>query len=240
MKTLRPQKSIAGFHLSNTAAKALLGAAAFGAGVALTLLTASPARAATGNPEAAKAKVAMCIGCHGIPGYQASFPEVHKVPMIAGQGASYLASALTAYQKGDRKHPTMKGIAASLSEQDILDLAAYYEALGKEGPAKSGSGGAPSPAVSGLLQKGNCLSCHGENLNKPIDPSYPKLAGQHADYLYVALKAYQTQGNAGIGRSNAIMAAQAKGFTHAELKQLSQYIGSLGGDLKTVPQSRFK
>ena len=138
MKTLRPQKSIAGHPLSNAAVKALLGAAAFGAGLALTLLAAAPAQAATGNPEAAKAKVAMCIGCHGIPGYQASFPEVHKVPMIAGQSAAYLAAALTAYQKGDRKHPTMKGIAASLSEQDILDLSAYYEALGKNLPSKAG------------------------------------------------------------------------------------------------------
>ena len=57
-----------------------------------------------------------------------------------------------------------------------------------------------------LLKKGNCASCHGENLNKPIDPSYPKLAGQHGDYLYVALKAYQTDGNAQVGRGNAIMA----------------------------------
>ena len=240
MKTLRPQKSIAGHTLSNTAVKALLGAAAFGAGLALTLLAASPAKAATGNPEAAKAKMAMCIGCHGIPGYQASFPEVHKVPMIAGQSAAYLAASLTAYQKGDRKHPTMKGIAASLSEQDILDLSAYYEALGKDLPAKAGKGGAPSAAVTALLQRGNCLSCHGENLNKPIDPSYPKLAGQHGDYLYVALKAYQTQGSASMGRNNAIMAGQVKGYTHAELKQLAQYIESLGGDLKTVPQSRFK
>ncbi len=218
----------------------MLGAAAFGAGLALTLLAAAPAKAAAGNPEAAKAKVAMCIGCHGIPGYQASFPEVHKVPMIAGQSAAYLAAALTAYQKGDRKHPTMKGIAASLSEQDILDLAAYYEAQGKDLPAKVGKAGAPSPAVAALLQRGNCLSCHGENLNKPIDPSYPKLAGQHGDYLYVSLKAYQTQGIAGIGRNNAIMAGQVKGYTHAELKQLAQYIESLSGDLKTVPQSRFK
>ncbi|HJV94749.1 MAG TPA: cytochrome c4, partial [Albitalea sp.] len=68
----------------------------------------------TANAQDAKAgekKAAMCIGCHGIPGYQASFPEVHKVPMIAGQGAKYIVSALSAYKKGDRKHPTMRAIA---------------------------------------------------------------------------------------------------------------------------------
>ena len=73
----------------------------------------------------------MCIGCHGIKGYQASFPEVHKVPMISGQSAKYIVAALTAYKKGERKHPTMRAIAASLTEQDMADLAAYYEQQGK-------------------------------------------------------------------------------------------------------------
>ena len=66
-----------------------------------------------GDAQAGSKKIAMCIGCHGIIGYQASFPEVHKVPMISGQNAKYIAAALTAYRKGERKHPTMKGIAAS-------------------------------------------------------------------------------------------------------------------------------
>jgi len=203
-------------------------------------MTAQAADTKVGSADAAKTKIAMCIGCHGIPGYQASFPEVYKVPMIAGQNAKYIASALTAYQKGDRKHPTMKGIAASLSEQDILDIASYYEALGKDLPARSGKTGAPAAEVATLLQKGNCASCHGEGLNKPIDGAYPKLAGQHADYLFVALKAYQTEGNAQVGRNNAIMAGQSKMFTHAELKVLANYIGGLGSDLKTVPQAKFK
>lgn len=194
-----------------------------------------------GNPENARQKVAMCIGCHGIPGYQASFPEVHKVPMISGQGAKYIAAALTAYRQGERKHPSMRGVATSLSDQDIADLAAFYEASGKGVPTPAAKAPtAASPEVQALLTKGACLSCHGENLNKPIDGSYPKLAGQHADYLYVALKAYQVEGKAHIGRSNAIMATQARMFTHAELKQLSSYIASLPGDLRTVPQSRFR
>ena len=79
-----------------------------------------------GNPKAAAAKVEMCIGCHGIAGYKASFPEVFRVPMIGGQSAKYIESALQAYKKGDRKHPSMHGVAASLSDQDIADVAAYY------------------------------------------------------------------------------------------------------------------
>ena len=77
-----------------------------------------------GNAKAAK--VEQCIGCHGIPGYKATFPEVYPVPMIGGQSAKYIENALNAYKKGDRKHPSMRGIASSMSDQDIADAAAYY------------------------------------------------------------------------------------------------------------------
>jgi cytochrome c553 len=79
-----------------------------------------------GNPKAGAAKVEMCIGCHGIPGYKATFPEVFRVPMIGGQSAKYIENALQGYKKGERKHPSMRGIAQSLSDQDIADVAAYY------------------------------------------------------------------------------------------------------------------
>ena len=79
-----------------------------------------------GNAEAARNKTSMCIGCHGIPGYKASFPTVYSVPMISGQSPKYIENALMAYKKGERSHPTMRGIAASLSDQDMADLAAYY------------------------------------------------------------------------------------------------------------------
>ncbi|GJG93213.1 cytochrome c [Cupriavidus pauculus] len=79
-----------------------------------------------GTVDTAKDKVAMCIGCHGIPGYRASFPETYEVPMLGGQSAKYIENALNGYKKGDRKHPTMRAIAASLTEKDIADVAAYY------------------------------------------------------------------------------------------------------------------
>lgn len=91
-----------------------------------TVAQVSAAADVKGDAAAAKNKVAMCIGCHGIAGYKASFPEVYRVPMLGGQNEKYIAAALTAYKKGERKHPTMVGIAQGLSDQDIADVAAYY------------------------------------------------------------------------------------------------------------------
>lgn len=187
-------------------------------------------------------KAAMCIGCHGIPGYQASFPEVYKVPMISGQNAKYLAAALAAYKKGERKHPTMRAIAGSLSDADMADLAAYYEKHGASSVKTVADTPAaqPSADVAALLQKGACASCHGPNYSKPIDPSYPKLAGQHGDYLFASLRAYNTSGNPNLGRNNAIMAGQVKQFKNAELKAIANYLASLPGEMHTVPQAKFK
>jgi cytochrome c553 len=194
-----------------------------------------------GDANAGEKKIAMCIGCHGIVGYQASFPEVYKVPKISGQGGKYIASALTAYKKGERKHPTMRSIAESLSDQDIADVSAYYEAHGKvEGAALPDKATEPKGNVAALLTKGACASCHGENFAKPIDPSYPKLAGQNADYLYVALKSYKAEGTSTWGRSNGVMGGVAKQFNNSELKELANYVAAQKGDIKTVPQSKFR
>lgn len=95
------------------------------------IATAQAPAAVKGDAAKARDKVAMCIGCHGIGGYKASFPEVYSVPMIAGQSERYLQAALEAYRKGDRPHPTMRAIAGSLTDQDIADLSAYYAAGGK-------------------------------------------------------------------------------------------------------------
>jgi cytochrome c553 len=102
--------------------------AALGAALILgATLAAAQQPAAAGDAELAhRHKTAMCIGCHGIPGYKTAFPEVYHVPKIAGQQPAYLISALKAYKSGDRSHPSMRGIAGSLSDQDMADLAAYY------------------------------------------------------------------------------------------------------------------
>jgi len=100
--------------------------------VLLPLLMSLPAHAQTGgSAEAAKGKVSMCIGCHGIPMYKTAFPEVYSVPMIAGQSADYIVKALQAYRAGERSHPTMQGIARGLSDRDMADVAAYYGVSGR-------------------------------------------------------------------------------------------------------------
>jgi cytochrome c553 len=193
-----------------------------------------------GDAAKGEAKTAMCIGCHSIQGYQATFPEVYKVPMISGQGSKFIAAALTAYKKGDRKHPTMRAIAAGLSEQDIADLSAYYENHGKvEGASIPAKASDPSAKVAELLNKGACIGCHGANFSTPVDPSYPRIAGQHADYLFMALKSYKADGHTTWGRSNPIMGGMAKQFSNAELKELAAYIHNQPSELKTVAQPHF-
>lgn len=87
---------------------------------------------ADGDPEAGKAKAMSCMGCHGIPGYSNVYPT-YKVPKLAGQHPEYLVAALVAYKNGDRNHKTMIAQAASLSEADMQDIAAYFAAMASEG-----------------------------------------------------------------------------------------------------------
>ena len=93
------------------------------------------APAGPGKPTTAN-NLALCIGCHGIPGYKTAYPDVYHVPKIAGQNPAYIVAALKAYKTGERSHPSMRGIAASLTEEDMKQLADYYG-----GPAKANEGG---------------------------------------------------------------------------------------------------
>lgn len=88
-----------------------------------------PVRAqTTGSAEAARGKVSMCMGCHGISMYRTAFPEVYSVPMIGGQSPEYIIKALQEYRAGERSHPSMRGVARSLTDKDMADIAAYYGA----------------------------------------------------------------------------------------------------------------
>jgi cytochrome c553 len=209
--------------------------------VSMLLAAASAAMAQDAKPgnagDGAK-KAQMCIGCHGMPGYQATFPEVYKVPMISGQNAKYLAAALAAYRKGERRHPSMRAISGSLADQDIADLAAFYEGHAKNVTPAPDTVAEPNADVKDLLTKGACASCHGPNYSKPIDAAYPKISGQHADYLFAALRSYKIKGNTH-GRDNAIMGAQVKQFDTKQLKAMANYLGSLPAEMQTVPQEKF-
>ena len=95
------------------------------------LLVSGTLAAAEGNAEAGAIKAYTCTGCHGIPGYSNIYPT-YKVPKLGGQNYEYLVTALHAYRDGERKHATMQLQASSLSEQDILDISAYFVEAAKK------------------------------------------------------------------------------------------------------------
>jgi len=92
--------------------------------VACLLFALCPAAMAEGNPEDGKWKANTCLGCHGVETYKNVYPTYH-VPKIAGQHAEYIAAALKSYREGTRQHNTMHANAATLSDQDIADIAAW-------------------------------------------------------------------------------------------------------------------
>ena len=104
--------------------------------VAMLATNAASAQAPAGDVKRGSERVQMCQGCHGIAGWRTAFPEVYHVPKLSGQHAPYLVAALNAYRSGSRSHPSMRAIAASLSDQDIADLAAYYAQPVDGQPAK--------------------------------------------------------------------------------------------------------
>jgi cytochrome c553 len=113
--------------VSMTRLPLLIVLAGFGVAFAAPAAFAQPP---AGAVEKGAQKVAMCQGCHGIPGWRTAYPEVYRVPKIAGQHPSYLVKALQDYKSGARSHPSMRAIAASLSDADMTDIAAYYAQLG--------------------------------------------------------------------------------------------------------------
>jgi|ERR1700733_8804897 len=175
------------------------------AGTALALSWVSGAHAA-GDPAQGEKKFYTCYGCHGIDNYRNAYPD-YSVPMLRHQHASYIVAALQEYRSGERPHATMHAQAASLSDQDIEDIAAYLQ--GAE-PVKA------TAAVNGTVPKqvAACVACHGENglgVDAPLTPKPAVLAGQHVDYLEQALVAYRNG-----RRKNVVMDGMAQLLTSDE------------------------
>lgn len=212
--------------------------------VAVSVAAAAHASTLNGDPDAGARKNAMCIGCHGIVGFKTGFPEVYRVPKLYGQNAKYIATALSEYKRGERNHPSMRAIAQTLTDQDMADLGAYFEsAVGVERPERGGQASAEASEGRSLVAQGGCQACHGEGFTKPIDASFPKLAGQNGDYLYAALRAYKIGENPRekpwIGRTNPVMGGMTVRFTDEQLRVLANYVASLPGNLVTLQRSRF-
>lgn len=154
---------------------------------------------ATGNASAGKAKSATCAACHGVDGNAV----VPKYPKLAGQGAPYLVKQLHDFKSGVRKNAVMNGMAAPLSDQDIKDLAAYFSkqtmTIGKADPKLVDLG--RSIYRGGLPDKGipACAACHGPAGQGIISAKYPRLAGQHAKYVEIQLKAFRAAGRGDLG-----------------------------------------
>ena len=175
---------------------------------------------AEGDATAGKVKFETCRGCHAVPSYANAFPNYH-VPMIGGQHGARVVAALKAYRAGERKHPTMIAQAASLSDQDIDDIAAYVSSTKTSSDAKP-VGEAPAKVAV-------CAACHGQDGVSP-SPEFPVLAGQHRDYLERALNDYRSG-----WRSNPIMAPQAAALTPEEIKAVTAWFAAQSGPLHTMP-----
>jgi cytochrome c553 len=190
--------------------------------ITTVVLGAGGAAGAAGDPGRGKELSYTCLGCHGIENYKNVYPT-YSVPELVGQHPEYLIAALKEYRAGERSHATMHQQAASLSDQDILDIAVYFA-----GPVlKPGTTtvGTPPPKVAQL-----CVACHGKD-GVGIMGDYPTLAGQHADYLARALQEYK-KGD----RKNAVMPTFMTGVTDAEVEEIAEYYSEQTPALKTEPR----
>src|SRR5450631_3445692 len=174
-------------------------------GTALSLSWSLGAHAA-GDPALGEKKFYTCYGCHGIENYRNAFPD-YSVPKLRHQDASYIVAVLQEYRSGLRPHATMHAQAASLTDQDMEDIAAYLQ--GPE-PVKASAAIAAKPPK----QVAACVTCHGDNglgVDAPLTPRPAVLAGQHVDYLEQALTAYRNG-----RRKNVVMDGMAQLLTSDE------------------------
>jgi cytochrome c553 len=181
-----------------------------------------------GNPQAGQAKAAMCVACHGPDGNSVNA----EWPKLAGQHEHYLQRQLTLFKSGQRENPIMAGMAATLDEQDIANIAAYYA-------AQRGKPGLTDQSLYALGRQlylaGNersgvpaCMACHGPTGRGNPTSGYPALGGQHATYLNSTLKAFRL--GAIWGRdttANNVMSLVANEMTDAEIEAVSAYIQGL-------------
>lgn len=167
--------------------------------------------ASAADAKAGEQKSAVCTGCHG-PGGKSSNPQW---PNLAGQQQVYIVNQLEAFKSGTRKNPVMEGMAANLSREDIDNLAAYYSTQ----PAAK-AGGDQALASAGQQKSALCMGCHGQN--GAGNGQFPRLAGQHPDYLAAQLKSFKSG-----ERKNGPMQAMAGNLSEEDIKALTAYFGSL-------------
>lgn len=180
-----------------------------------------------GDPEAGQQNAAVCAGCHGQGGAQ---PVMATYPKLAGIGENYLYRQLSSIKSGVRTVPEMTGLLNNLSDQDLQDLAAYFDQqntpVGQANPDLVDRGAA-------IYRGGNlasgvpaCAGCHNPQGKGNEPAGYPRLGGQNADYVAKQLKAFRDGTRSGTPNAQ-IMADVAARLTDAEIEAVSSYVSGL-------------
>ena len=176
----------------------------------------APLAIAEPDVESGKRLAFTCMGCHGIDSARNAYPS-YRVPKLGGQRAGYIETALKAYRAGTRPHPTMQAQGYSLSDQDIEDIAAWFQT--SEPVAVTVTGDEPGYPEAGQT----CLACHGVG-GEVVQPTPPVLSGQHLDYLIHALNQYKSG-----DRTGNVMTAFAATLTDADIKALATFYSRRDG-----------
>ena len=197
------------------------------AGLALFASAGQAESLVDGSAEAGKAKALTCTACHGPEGNSTNA----MWPNIAGQNAPYLLTQLKAFKDGSRQDPLMSAQAMMLSDQDMADLAVYFESL--PGAVQSVKDANLIDRGESLYRGGNaangtsaCLACHGPSGRGNPAAQYPALQGQHADYATKQLNDYASGTRTTDGKTR-IMRDIAARLSKEDIAALSSYMQGL-------------
>jgi cytochrome c553 len=190
-----------------------------GWGFIAAALIGQSAAAATGDADKGAVLASSCSGCHAIVGYRNAYPS-YRVPKLGGQHAEYLYLGLQGYKSQGRAHLTMQAQAATLSDQDIRDLAAYFAS---QGGLEQGSAASDAKIALGKEKAAVCAACHGETGVSPAE-NWPSLAGQHQDYLQVVIEQYKTG-----QRNDPVMAGQVVNLSKQDVEDISAFYAAQPG-----------
>lgn len=188
-------------------------------------VTSAPAHA-EGDSARGAVLADTCLGCHGIEGYRNAFPT-YRVPRLGGQHAEALYLALIEYAERRRSHATMYAQAATFTDQDKRDMAAFF--------AEAGELETGTPRRDPRIERGRelsavCAACHGAN-GVSSNPEWPTLAGQHESYLLHSLRQYRSG-----ERQNAIMAGQVMNLSDEDMRDLAAFYAAQPGLFTPTPR----